>query len=151
MTVSPWVYETRTGDGFGHRWGKKWQVWHSSGPGDQDCWLLILAGLGLYVSLIVLIDLPAKVFFFLVYSIDYIAICPSCHPTASQQNITMHVTKKISGRYTYCQCITDTSAAWAKKLWIVSQQQKLSHSSAPEKLSRFNYNTNNLAVNQRVE
>jgi len=38
LAIPPWVGAMSTGDGYGHRWGRKRRVLRSSSPCDQDCW-----------------------------------------------------------------------------------------------------------------
>ena len=38
LAIPPWVGAMSTGDGYGHRWGRKRRVLRSSSPYDQDCW-----------------------------------------------------------------------------------------------------------------
>jgi len=40
LTIPPWVGAMSTGDSYGHRWGRKRRVLHSSSSCDQDCWYI---------------------------------------------------------------------------------------------------------------
>ena len=44
LAIPQWVGAISTGDGYGHRYGRKRRVLRSGSPCDQDCWYIDLVG-----------------------------------------------------------------------------------------------------------